>query len=97
MQIVINLSEEIMEYVKNNGCLSVIYNDEVAKAITNGIPYEERPKGEWVIDEEWITPTDSVLDDYKVTTYTCPFCGRVEYTSFDYCRCGADMRKEIEA
>lgn len=45
MKIVINLPEEIMEYVKNNGCLSVIYNDEVVKAITNGIPYEERPQG----------------------------------------------------
>ena len=51
----------------------------------------ERPQGEWVIGEEWITPTDNPTDDYKVTTYTCPFCGRVEYTYFDYCRCGAKM------
>lgn len=38
MKIVIDIPEEIMEYIKNNGCLSVIYNDEVAKAITNGTP-----------------------------------------------------------
>ena len=91
MEIVINLPEEIMEYVKNNDCLSVIYNDEVAKAITNGMPYEEKPKGQWTINEEW-----SLLEKCKVTTYTCPFCGKVEYEPFDYCRCGADMRKEKE-
>lgn len=91
MKIVINLPEEIIEYVKNNGCLSVIYNDEVAKAITNSMPYEEKPKGEWTIDEEW-----DVLGKCKVTIYTCPFCGKVEYEPFDYCRCGADMRKEKE-
>lgn len=42
MKIVIDIPEEIMEYVKNNGCLSVIYTDEVAKAIINGTPL---PKG----------------------------------------------------
>lgn len=57
---------------------------------------EERPQGKWVIDEEWVTPTDNPSDDYETTTYTCPFCGRVEYTNFDYCRCGADMRSTEE-
>ena len=42
MQIVIDIPEEIMKYIKNNDCLSVIYIDEVAKAIINGTPL---PKG----------------------------------------------------
>lgn len=41
MKIAIDMSEEIIEYIKNNGCLSVIYNDEVAKAITNGTPLDK--------------------------------------------------------
>ena len=42
IELVIKIPEEIMEYIKNNGCLSVIYNDEIAKAIKNGTPL---PKG----------------------------------------------------
>ena len=42
IEVVIKIPEEIMEYVKNNGCLSVIYNNEVEKAISNGTPL---PKG----------------------------------------------------
>lgn len=39
--LVIKISKEIIEYIKNNGCLSVVYNDEVAKAIINGIPFDK--------------------------------------------------------
>lgn len=42
MQIVIEISEGIIEYVKNNDCLAVCFADEVAKAIKNGI---QLPKG----------------------------------------------------
>lgn len=38
MKLIIDIPEEIMEYIKNNGCLSVVYNDGVAKAIINGTP-----------------------------------------------------------
>lgn len=41
MKLIIDISEEVAEYIKNNGCLSVVYNDEVAKAIQNGTPLEE--------------------------------------------------------
>lgn len=52
MKIVIDIPEGIMEYIENNGCLSVIYNDEVAKAIINGTPL---PKGHGrLIDAEWL-------------------------------------------
>ena len=42
VELVIKIPEEIMEYIKNNGCLSVIYNSEIASAIANGTPL---PKG----------------------------------------------------
>lgn len=42
MQVVIEIPEEVMEYVGNNNCLAVSYCDELAKAIMNGIVL---PKG----------------------------------------------------
>lgn len=47
MKIVIDIPEGIMEYVTNNGCLSV-YDEEVTEAIINGTPYEDRPQGEYL-------------------------------------------------
>lgn len=41
MEIVIKIPDNIMEHIRNNGCLSVIYSDEVAKAIINGTPLPE--------------------------------------------------------
>lgn len=38
MKLIVDIPEEVAEYIKNNGCLSVAYNDEVAKAIQNGTP-----------------------------------------------------------
>lgn len=42
IELVIKIPEEVVEYIKNNGCLSVVYNDEVAKAIKNGTPLPKR-------------------------------------------------------
>ncbi|WP_278984511.1 hypothetical protein [Segatella bryantii] len=59
VELVIKIPEEIMEYIKNNDCLSVFYIDEVAKAIKNGTPL---PKGHGrLIDEEQI-PGDGGWD-----------------------------------
>lgn len=44
MKRIVDIPEEIMEYIKNNGCLSVIYIDKVAEAIKNGIPLSEELK-----------------------------------------------------
>lgn len=41
-ELVIKIPEEIMDYIKRNGCLSVIYGDEVANAIIKSTPL---PKG----------------------------------------------------
>lgn len=40
IELVIKIPEGIMEYVKNNGCVSV-YDEEVTKAIINGTPLPE--------------------------------------------------------
>ena len=42
IELVIKIPEEVMEYIRNNSCLSVVYNDEVTKAMKNGVPL---PKG----------------------------------------------------
>ena len=89
MKIVIDIPNYNLNDVKNGS----IACGRILEAVKTGTPYEERPKGEWIIDEEWVTPTDDVNDDYKVTTYTCPFCGKVEYEPFGYCRCGAKLEK----
>ena len=61
------------------------------KRIANGTPYEERPKGEWIIGEYMDCHSDIL------PIYTCPFCGEVEYRKYDFCHCGADMQgKENE-
>lgn len=49
IDLVIKIPEEVMEYIKNNGCLAVSYLDEVAKAIKNGTPL---PKGHENIYDE---------------------------------------------
>ena len=88
MKLIIDISEEIMEYIKNNGCLSVIYSDEVAKAIINGKPYEERPQGEWITQEQGAF--------YPIECSSChhePFCNDEGYVLSEFCpECGADMR-----
>ena len=65
MKIVIDIPDNIMEYLRNNGCLSVIYTDEVAKAIINGTPL---PKGHGKIiaepTEEDITKTVGGQNDF---------------------------------
>lgn len=54
--------------------------------IANGTPYEERPKGEWIVGEYMDCHSDILPE------YTCPFCGEVAYSKYDFCHCGADMR-----
>ena len=63
MELIIDISEEIIEYIKNNGCLSVVYTDEVARAIRNGTPL---PKGHGrLIDADELDITSITTDDYS--------------------------------
>lgn len=69
MELVIKIPEGIMEYIKNNGCLSVIYNSEIAKAIVNG---KSLPKGHGnLVDikevEEYLNNTQLELDGWGDT------------------------------
>lgn len=64
MKIVIDIPEEIMEYVKNNGCLSVIYDDEVAKAIINGTLCEQTEVKGDLISREWLSNKFAEKSDY---------------------------------
>lgn len=50
----------------------------------------ERPTGEWIVGEYMDCHSDIL------PKYTCPFCGEVAYRKYDFCHCGADMRKEEE-
>ncbi len=68
-------------------------------AILNGTPYEERPKGKWIFDQE-----ENVLTQTGefVAIYHCSKCGKKiktlkSYLSKNHCFCsvcGADMRGE---
>lgn len=88
MKIVIDIPNYNLNDVKNGS----IACGQILRAVKNGIPYEERPKGEWLYE----------YDDF----YHCSRCGHVVCTEWDnlslnkdfpFCHCGADMRKEIEA
>ena len=66
------------------------YSNDAEYAIANGKPYEERLKGEWIIDghhircnkcNEYICNTDT--EGNKIPDNFCP-------------NCGADMRKGAE-
>ena len=63
--------------------------DEIVERIKSGeiVLQDERPKGEWIIDQEG--------NDYSCTFVTCPFCGERHCCKMNFCgNCGADMRGE---
>ena len=51
---------------------------------------EERPQGEWI---ENVERRGCFVGDKTVYSYTCPFCGAIEFKKYPFCHCGADMRK----
>ncbi len=68
--------------------------DNIAESIiANGIPYEERPQGEWI---EKVERRGCFAGDKTVYSYTCPFCGVKEFKKYPFCHCGADMRGGAE-
>ena len=57
--------------------------NRITEAVRNGIPYEERPQGEWI-----------KIGDIGLA-YTCNKCGEVNVISTNFCpNCGAYMQKE---
>ena len=100
MKIVIDIDDEYFEQIKNH-TEGTTAESEAVNAIRNGTPYEEKPKGEWIMQRH----------DLDGCFYTCSNCGRMiriplfiddpedneTLTDYPFCHCGADMRKENEA
>ena len=82
MKLIIDVEKDYYEMIKYN----VEHGQEYKpfEIIANGIPYEERPQGEWIMDNEH---TKNPLLWYK-----CNLCG-VYHSPTNFCpNCGADMR-----
>lgn len=72
VKLIVEIPKEIMEYIKNNDCLSVIYIDEVAKVIQNGIPLDsndsDRAEAQAYFDGEsygWEQGRKALIDELK--------------------------------
>lgn len=90
MKLVIDIPDKDYEFIKDVHILfgrrngkQIEYN--MINSIKNGTPYEERHKGEWIMNELHNT--------------VCSICGGIRRDSrfdhIEFCnRCGADMRGE---
>ena len=93
MKLVIDIPDEDFTSVR---CEALYYigHDKLAESVTKAfqaaVPYDERPHGEWVISQTMDCHSDII------NVYTCPFCGKKEYSAYPFCHCGADMREENE-
>ena len=89
MKLIIDIDNDYFEIIKYR----VEHGDDYKPytLIANGIPYEERPQGEWGCRKKGV----------HVSQYACSNCGRtvMDDTGYDvskdypFCHCGADMRK----
>lgn len=78
MKLIINIPDEAYELLKSKSEL-----DNIAESIiANGIPYEERPQGEWVCDYTYLDCKCSICNsyalergDYPELSKYCPQCG----------------------
>ena len=88
MKLIIDIDDEMVcNDIKYKALEPTTATDEVIiHALYNGVSYEERPKGEWIVGEYMDCHSDILPE------YTCPFCGEVAYKKYDFCHCGADMR-----
>ena len=87
MKLIIEIDKDYYEIIKfrvENGDDYKPYT-----VIAKGEPYEERPKGEWIV----------LVDADNIQTCKCSICGRMvdianrEFDKFPYCHCGAKMQK----
>lgn len=85
MKIVIDIPEDNYNAIKD---MPNAYDSDICKAIRNGIPYEERAQGKWIL----------VKVNLKFI-YKCSECGRTiglthseTLLAYPFCHCGADMR-----
>lgn len=90
MKLIIDIPEDLYKWICEqyaNSNHEVVYN-----AVKNGIPYEERPQGEW---------TDISTDGRHTGWIACSVCGQEPPNESNlrtnFCpNCGADMRGGAE-
>ena len=93
MKLIIEIDEETYEVCKAWAETATVFSAET-KAIATGIPYEERPQGEWIAvyfsREELNVPQKASMFDFV----KCPFCETIHQGRHHFCSwCGADMRE----
>ena len=93
MKLIIDIPEDVYRRLKAGDTnAGNTFHNTALETIGNGIPYEERPQGEWIGKEEY--------DDYpNKTVCECSECGKmicISHNDFPNCceNCGADMRGE---
>ena len=93
MKLIIDIPKEVVKAIQNGED----YRYDIHTAIAQGIPYEERPHGEWIMQ----------LHNCDGEFYTCSVCGRMIRVSpyvednetlkdYPYCHCGARMKGGAE-
>lgn len=91
MKLIIDIPDKDYEFIKDiqtlvigsrGNCKTLQYN--VITAIKNGVPYEERPKGEWIMNKT----------SKRGRNYTCTNCEKISRNKFSFCpNCGAEMEE----
>ena len=56
------------------------------QAILDGKTQNQKQQGEWLVSQTMDCHSD-IID-----IYTCPFCGKREFSAYPYCHCGAQMK-----
>ena len=90
MKLIIDIDEELYKAYKGRPpMLGDSGMDMIVRAVANGIPYEERPQGEWIKE-----PNGRTTDIYR-----CSICGRsillckgADLSKYPFCNCGAKMK-----
>lgn len=82
MKLIIDIPEKVVTAIQNGED----YRYDIHTTIAQGIPYEERPQGEW----KHIVEEDNDVE--------CPFCGLQEDgIYYNYCpSCGARLKGSAE-
>ena len=94
MKLIIDIPDEYLEQIKNNTEGSTA-ESEAVNAIRDGIPYEERPQGEWQYNQY-----DGNL---RIGNWHCSECKHIIYgyglrkPNYNFCPyCGVKMKAGVK-
>lgn len=83
MKLIIDIPDKVYNEYRE-GVMSMENNCIIGNAVFDGIPYEERPQGEWI---------PNYTSQFCNPGRACSLCGKVVEFSENYCpNCGAYMR-----